>query len=526
MNQALNLAVIELLEARNTLSLKSLEQVKNVPDVTAPNQGELRNLINSGIIPELELVHCINAISGFSVMDRDHFPLSALPESVGLSRFLKDHESIPVSINNGSLDLVMSDPSNTFIIKIVEAKLNCRVRPCIGVRSDIVSHLNQLYRDTQDSTRAASVQNQDTPSDLDSDSPLIRDIHKLLQSGVSRGASDIHFEPSSAGLVVRFRVNGLLETVQNFSKDDRPRVIARLKLMSKLDVTQKRLAQNGRFQFPANGRTLDFRSSTLPLHNGESIVLRILEAQLGEAPLKELGFRQSVVDRLTHDVNLRQGLILVTGPTGSGKSTTLYSLLSMLNKPELKLITIEDPVEISLRNTNQIQVDEEHGVGFAAALKSVLRQDPDVIMVGEIRDLETAQLAAQAALTGHLVLATLHTNSAIAAMARLRNLGIPDFLIDSSLRGILGQRLIRKACVECCAVSENGCRQCNGTGFSRRTVVAEYLPFREHHTLQTPVNELNNQLLDGMTMLSDANRLLSDGLTTEQEVHRVLGIYV
>ena len=215
---------------------------------------------------------------------------------------------------------------------------------------------------------------------------------------------------------------------------------------------------------------------------------------------------------------------MVTGPTGSGKTTTLYSLLSSINKPELKLISIEDPVELDIENINQIQVDEEHGIDFAEALRSVLRQDPDVIMVGEIRDEKTAQLAAQAALTGHLVLSTLHTSSAVSAIARLRNLGLADYLIDGSLKGILAQRLLRTSCSNCAKDSPiKQCQNCSGSGYSGRTAIAEYLPFREYHTLKTPSNELHNHLLDTLTLKHQADQLVKRGVSTQQEVFRVLG---
>lgn len=523
MNQALNLAVIEQLEMEGALTPAALERAKNISKPLTSAHGELKSLLNSGVVPEKELAISISAATKLGLIYQVDFPEQALRESTSLARFLKEHEALPLGLNKGRLDLIMSDPSNTFIIKVLEAKLDCQVRPYIGIRSEIISHLNRLYSEQPAFNVRAQDSGQDTPKDLDNESPLVQGVHKILQNAVSQGASDIHFEPNDDGLQVRLRVNGLLRTTHKFTNAERKKVIARLKLMSKLDVTQNRLAQNGRFQFPADGRILDFRVSTLPLHNGESVVLRLLEAQLGQASLDKLGFRPSLVRRLTEEVTHRQGLILVTGPTGSGKSTTLYSLLSLLNQPDLKLISIEDPVEINLPNVNQIQIDEEYGVGFAAALKSVLRQDPDIIMVGEIRDVETAQLAAQAALTGHLVLATLHTNSAIAAISRLRNFGLPDFLIDSSVRGILAQRLLRTKCDVCRGINHDQCQNCSGSGFDGRTTVAEYLPFREHHTLQTPSNELNNQLLDGMTMHSDANRLLKNERTTEREIHRILG---
>jgi type II secretory ATPase GspE/PulE/Tfp pilus assembly ATPase PilB-like protein len=267
------------------------------------------------------------------------------------------------------------------------------------------------------------------------------------------------------------------------------------------------------------------------LNNGESIVLRLLEAELSKSSLSDLGFTPDLAEKLQQQVSQQQGLILVTGPTGSGKTTTLYSLLSYLNRPELKIISIEDPVELSIPGINQIQVDEQHGLSFADALRSVLRQDPDIIMVGEIRDKETAQMAAQAALTGHLVLSTLHTSSAPAAVTRLQNLGLPNYLISATLSGVLAQRLLRRICEECSGASADvisaTCQSCDASGFIGRTSVAEYLPFGEIKGLNLGANnieeELQKNLLNGVSLNADGINKVDQGLTNNTELTRVLG---
>ena len=513
MNQAFKSAVINQLEKNETLNQAVVTKINQLPTATSDSQGALTSIIESGLVPENMLAQSICLAAGLDPVSAGSYPNRALKHTTELARFLRDHEAIPLNIENDILELAMTDPSNRFITKIIESKLNCSVKPKVAIRSELVENLHRLYpTDIQKS--------QESVQGLNTNSPLIRELNRILHTAASKGASDIHFEPCAQGLKIRYRVNGVMQEAQSFAEDDTAKIVARLKMLAKLDVTEKRRAQNGRFKLNTEGRVLNFRLSSLPLHNGESIVLRLLENALGKATLGDLGFDECLVNELNSVLLSQQGLLLVTGPTGSGKTTTLYSLLSSINKPELKIISIEDPVELDLENINQIQVDEDYGVDFASALKSVLRQDPDVIMVGEIRDQKTAELAAQAALTGHLVLSTLHTNSASSAITRLRNLGLPDYLIDGSLRGVLAQRLVRTYSEQSIGMEGN----LNKAIFESRSAIAEYLPFREHHTLRTPVSELQNYLLNGQTLAHQAHGLVDAGKTTAQEIHRVLGL--
>jgi general secretion pathway protein E len=419
----------------------------------------------------------------------------------------------------------------------------------MALRSELLEALARVYpngrsADTKTGkTKTGNVDlsdDLDLPDDLNSDSVLVRDLHRLIQRAVSSNASDIHFEPVESRLRVRFRIHGLLRDIDSFSDQYADQVVARLKLMSKLDVTERRQAQNGRFKFPADGRMVDLRVSTLPLHDGESIVLRLLEFGLSQLSLQGLGFSDDIAESIQQAISSQQGLVLITGPTGSGKSTTLYALLNQLNRPELKLISIEDPVELNIAGINQIQVDEDHGISFAAALKTVLRQDPDVIMVGEIRDAETAQLAAQAALTGHLVLATLHTPSAASAITRLINLGLPEYLVSSTVKAVLAQRLLRRVCRDCQDQSQDtdsaeACSTCAGLKYSGRTTIAEYLPpsalvgqvSEGASCVSGQVSEqlMATKLLNGVSLHDDAARLIACGETDQAEVFRVLGFH-
>jgi general secretion pathway protein E len=486
-------------------------------------KGAVRSIIDNGLVPEVIFAEALSAAYQTPQIGREQLPSLAVEGTQDLSGFLIEHEALPLSLAEGVLSLAMTDPSDTFLLQVLAAKLKCQVEPYVALRSDLLEALIQAY--PKHGSAALSIGKVDLPDDLDSDSTLVRDLHRLIQRAVSSNASDIHFEPLESRLRVRFRVHGLLREIDSFSADHADQIIARLKLMSKLDVTERRRAQNGRFKFPADGRMIDLRVSTLPLHDGESIVLRLLEFGLSQQPLQGLGFSQEIADAMQQAISAQQGLVLITGPTGSGKSTTLYALLNQLNTAQLKLITIEDPVELNIAGINQIQVDEDYGVSFSAALKTVLRQDPDVIMVGEIRDAETAQLAAQAALTGHLVLATLHTPSAASAITRLTNLGLPDYLVSSTVRAVLAQRLLRSVCRVCINTdSAVACANCAGVKYAGRTTIAECLPasaFKGQVTEQL----LATRLLNDISLEDDARRLIASGETDQAEVFRVLGFH-
>lgn len=521
MNQAnLKSTISDILERfvdRGYLSNTQLAQLKS------SNTSNLGSLIDNGLVPERAFAEVLSDAYQVPLISSGQLSTLAVAGTHALSSFLIEHEALPLSLNNTELLVAVADPSDQFILQVLRSKFNCEVKVCVALRSDLLEALTNVY--SEKDRPLSTVGNSDLPDDLDNDSSLVRELHRLIQRAVSINASDIHFEPIDSGLRVRFRVHGMLRDIHNFSSSQRDQVIARLKLMSKLDVTQRRQAQNGRFKFPADGRITDLRVSSLPLHDGESIVLRLLEFGLSQLSLQELGFSDAVANSMQQAINTQQGLVLITGPTGSGKSTTLYSLLNRLNKSERKLITIEDPVELNIAGVNQIQVDDEYGLSFSVALKTVLRQDPDVIMVGEIRDAETAQLAAQAALTGHLVLATLHTASAASAITRLQNLGLPEYLVASTVKAVLAQRLLRCVCQSCIGERDsNTCTNCAGTKYSGRTTIAELLPASVFDsTDELSEDALSSQLLGGLSLKHDALRVTTEGITDNAEVFRVLG---
>ncbi|MBE9568032.1 MAG: type II secretion system ATPase GspE [Proteobacteria bacterium] len=389
------------------------------------------------------------------------------------------------------------------------------------------------------------------PEDLmeaDDDAPIIRLINALLSEAIKVSASDVHIEPFENHMRVRFRVDGMLREILQPPGNIAPLVISRIKVMAKLDIAEKRLPQDGRISLRVAGRAVDVRVSTLPSGHGERVVMRLLDKQAGRLDLEQLGMSDSVHDNFHDLLHKPHGIILVTGPTGSGKTTTLYAGLTVLNVKSRNILTVEDPIEYYIDGIGQTQVNTKVDMTFARGLRSILRQDPDVVMIGEIRDLETASIAVQASLTGHLVLSTLHTNSAIGAVSRLRDMGVEPFLLASSLIGLMAQRLVRNLCPHCkrphtitakerewlgmeeadetVIYSPQGCSECNHLGYNGRSGLYEFIPV--DHKLQNMIHEGESEqvmedyartISPGLTQ--DGKRMILDGHTSLEEVLRV-----
>ena len=364
------------------------------------------------------------------------------------------------------------------------------------------------------------------------DAPVIRMINALLTQALREGASDIHIEPFEQISVVRFRIDGTLRDVVRPKKAIHASLVSRIKIMAQLDIAEKRLPQDGRITLRVGGKPVDVRVSTLPTGHGERAVLRLLDKQAGQLGLQHLGMNEEVLEQFDKLIAQPHGIVLVTGPTGSGKTTTLYAALTRLNDASSNILTVEDPVEYELEGVGQTQVNARIDMTFAKALRAILRQDPDIIMIGEIRDLETAQIAVQASLTGHLVLATLHTNDSAAAVTRLLDMGIEPFLLSSSLLGVVAQRLVRKLCPHCKTTDgktwqANGCEHCGQTGYQGRVGVYELLLTTEqiraqihNHASEAEIRVTAQR--DGMrTMREDGERWLVNGTTTQAELMRV-----
>ena len=364
------------------------------------------------------------------------------------------------------------------------------------------------------------------------DAPVIRMINALLTQSLREGASDIHIEPFEQTSVVRFRIDGTLRDVVRPRKAIHASLISRIKIMSQLDIAEKRLPQDGRITLRIGGKPVDVRVSTLPTGHGERAVLRLLDKEAGRLDLSHLGMSPALLPQFDRMINQPHGIVLVTGPTGSGKTTTLYAALSRLNASTTNILTVEDPIEYDLPGVGQTQVNARIDMSFAKALRAILRQDPDVIMIGEIRDLETAQIAVQASLTGHLVLATLHTNDAAAAVTRLLDMGIEPFLLSSSLLGVMAQRLVRKLCVHCKRQDGHtwhavGCDKCGNTGYHGRVGVYELLQTTDairaqiHNRASEAEIRVEAQKSGMKTMREDGERWLQEGVTTQAELLRV-----
>jgi len=476
--------------------------------------------------------------------------------------------AMPYAIDNGTLRVAIADPGN--IQGIDELRLATRYPLELGVASkeDILAEIRRLARASEAFGARAAVEDElalveeeEEADDLEvddgiSDAPLVRLVNSVIFQAAEDGASDVHFEPQEDALLVRFRVDGVLQEVQRIPKRMMPGVLTRLKVLAKLDIAERRKPQDGRISLnaAAAGRTMDVRVATLPTVEGESIVMRLLDKSKKAPTLEELGMSDEMRGELELLIRKPTGALLVTGPTGSGKSTTLYAALTEINRPEINIITVEDPVEYRLQGVNQVQINLKAGLTFATALRSILRSDPDVVMVGEIRDGETAKISIEAALTGHLVLSTLHTNDAPQALTRLNEMGVEPFLTGAAVSAVLAQRLARKLCTHCCEMytpntaellkarvspevtaasdgmvfyRKKGCPRCNQTGYKGRIGIYQLLTMSEQleslAVTKASREDIERAAIgEGMrTLWDDGLAKVAAGLTSIEELARV-----
>lgn len=469
---------------------------------------QLRFLRNEDILKAISIQL---GIPYLSVLRTDEVPLD-LVRKVPIN-FAKRNELLPFKKEGDELQVAIADPININALDDLRILMGLSIRPIIASSGQIVEAINDLYNRNTETERAVmddlSEENLDTlaqelqePQDLldaSDEAPIIKLVNSLLFRAVKSKASDIHVEPFEKDLVVRFRIDGLLYDIMHPPKKVQNSVISRIKIMANLNIAEKRIPQDGRIRIKIAGKDIDIRVSTLPTSFGESVVMRLLDKSKVVLSLDTMGIAEKNLVTVTELINKSHGIILVTGPTGSGKTTTLYGMLSQINSTDLKIITVEDPVEYQLSGINQIQVNSKIDLTFASALRSILRQDPDVVMVGEIRDKETAEIAIQASLTGHLVISTLHTNDSASSIARLIDMGVEPFLVASSVIGIIAQRLARTVCRECAVrykpspeemqqigvtpeqvgdkmfLKAKGCPACLDTGYAGRTGLHEIL---------------------------------------------------
>ena len=516
-------------------------------------------LINDRVITEQELTEASADVYGLSTVDLVGFPVDAAAfAKIPLSMVLR-HRVLGIAMTDTELVVAVSDPGDVVALDDVRASTDLDVRPVVVARSELRKLIDKLQREGTDlADMAGSLRNEQaevsniTAGASGDDAPIVRYVNSLLDQAIQNRASDLHIEPTEHDLRVRYRIDGVLHEVDTVPKSVQSALISRLKIMSNVDITERRVPQNGRISVQLGQRVVDLRTATLPTVWGEKIVLRVLDTGGIDLELKKLGFSDHNYGRFSASFTKPHGMLLVTGPTGSGKSTTLYATLTEISKPTVNIITVEDPVEYRLAGVNQVQVNHKAGLTFAAVLPAILRSDPDVVLIGEIRDRVTAQLAVEASLTGHLVLSTLHTNDAPSAVTRLIEMGIEPFLVGSSIDCVLAQRLARRLCDWCkqeYAPTDQelsaarwpedelgrpdilwrpvGCRSCSNTGYRGRVALHEVMPISEEIERLTVERASANEVrkvakLEGMHELRfDGLSKAGEGKTSLHEVIRV-----
>lgn len=517
-------------------------------------------LVRLGVLTEQEVAVVLSRhIRVPLAMTRD-YPEAAL-EDLGISvNYMRSSEILPLRIENGVLHAAMSDPLNEFALGAMQMATRCTIKAYLGMPSEIRANIERLYAEseTADSDEFEITSADDGTDDIEqlkdmaSEAPVIKIVNQIMTQAMSMRASDIHVEPFENHLKVRYRIDGVIHEVESPPAHMIAAVLSRIKLMARLNIAERRLPQDGRIQLKAQGKEIDMRVSTVPTMHGESVVMRLLDKNSVNLDLSSLGFSPENFERLQNELKAPHGVVLVTGPTGSGKTTTLYSALTQMNTPENKVLTVEDPVEYELEGINQIQANPKIGLTFSDALRSIVRQDPDIIMIGEMRDVETARIAVQSALTGHLVLSTLHTNDAASAVTRLMDMGIEDYLITSTVNCVLAQRLVRRLCPQCREAKPvmaemdkeiglrqyqpegelrlwhaKGCSACGHTGYKGRSAIHEVLVVDDdirrrvlNHADAGVIQEEARK--NGMrTMYEDGLMKALQGVTTLEEVLRV-----
>jgi type IV pilus assembly protein PilB len=425
----------------------------------ARGQSLGRTLVEIGVLTEGQLVAALARQVGMAFVDLDEYPVDRSAVSMVPAALCRRYTVLPVGFQDGSLILATADPGNVVAVDDVRTVSGMSVLPIVATFENLSRAIDRFCRaDGEMEDLSSAFEEEQRPADLDlskigdsveDDAPIVRYVNLLVTQAISDRASDIHIEPTEHDLRVRYRIDGVLHEMQRSPKQIQGGVISRVKILSDIDIAERRKPQDGRMSVTHNGRKIDLRVATLPTVWGEKIVMRILDNSTASLDLRDLAFLDHNYETYREAYTKPYGMILVTGPTGSGKSTTLYATLNAVSKPEINVITVEDPVEYRLPGINQVQVNPKAGLTFAGALRSILRSDPDVVLLGEIRDHETAQIAIEAALTGHLVLSTLHTNDAPSAVTRLVEMGIEPFLVGSALDAVVAQRLARRLCAKC-----------------------------------------------------------------------------
>jgi type IV pilus assembly protein PilB len=546
------------------MGLVTEEQIENAisrQHETHKRLGQL--LVEDGVVTHLDLTKALAQKFGVSFLDLTSTSLDGAASGYIDEKLARRYGAAPIRfLDDNTLLVAMADPQNLQVLQDLEIITGFAIQPAIASEEDIFGAIAKIYRDRpevgeSDEENAALTEGEGEITDIrdaTEEAPIVKLVNSVIAQSVDDGASDIHFEPQAKELMVRFRIDGVLHEIMSVPRRMQNGVISRLKIMSDLDIAERRVPQDGRIGLMVGGKPIDMRVATLPTVYGEKIVMRLLDKSNVMLDLKDLGFAEKALKRFQKSFAKPYGATLVTGPTGSGKSTTLYAALNILNSPEKNVITVEDPVEYRLTGINQVQVNTRAGMTFSAALRSILRCDPDIVMIGEIRDRETAQIAIEAALTGHLVLSTLHTNDAPGALSRLTEMGVEPFLTSSAVDCVLAQRLARRLCKECkepyTATREmlrkndfppevsdrddvvlhraKGCSRCNNTGYKGRLGLYEVMIVSEAIRRLTVERKSADEIsrvaaAEGMKSLrEDGIDKVLLGMTSVEEVARVI----
>jgi len=538
------------------------EQLGQILDLQAEKGGLLGPLlVQLGFISERDLAEALAESTGWTLAGKDDY-LDPVTDDMPVSvDFLRQHYAVPLRLTNDVAEVALADPGDGFVLEALKLALGRPITPRIGLMSDIHAALTRRFPGVGEVETQAGEPGRTAGSEADeiahlrdmaSEAPVIRRVNELIARALELRASDIHIEPFEHGVMVRYRIDGALRPIPLPRGIAPAAIISRIKVMANLNIAERRLPQDGRIKVRVEGREVDMRISTVPTLHGESVVLRLLDRGDVRLDFAALGFEGDTLRRFKKMLARPHGIVLVTGPTGSGKTTTLYAALSTLNTPDKKILTVEDPVEYQLEGINQIPVRPQINLTFANALRAILRQDPDIIMIGEMRDIETARIAVQAALTGHKVFSTLHTNDAASSITRMQDMQVDDYLLTSTIDGVLAQRLVRCLCPHCrepytppdAVIREldldrlaggqpptlyraGGCAACDNTGYRGRTTILELMVMSEalrraiiaHQDADT-LRQIAQQ--EGMIdMRSDGLRKALAGLTTVEEVERV-----
>jgi len=548
----------QLLLKNNVVTEKQLAQALERQKETGASLG--RVLLELGMVKENQLAEIIARELGLEYVDLLEYKINIQATTSIDESMARRYNCIPIDFEDGKLVVAMADPTNIYALDDIRLSTGYEVKPVVSAREDILNAIQRYYHLDTDVVEEALQSKEEEEAEgitgVVDDTPLVRFTTTMITEAINRGASDIHIDPRENEVLIRYRIDGVCQEIKRLPKNVHEGIVSRIKIISDLNIAERRVPQDGHFGLVTNGKSIDFRVAVLPTVYGEKVVMRILDKSSILLRLEDLGFLPEALEKYRQAFTKPHGALLVTGPTGSGKSTSLYATLNVLNTEHKNITTVEDPVEYRLAGINQVQVNPKAGLTFANALRNILRTSPDILMVGEIRDRETAKTAIEAALTGHLVLSTLHTNDAPSALPRLIEMGVEAFLVSSAVNCVMAQRLVRKLCPNCKVpyepdmevlkaldfpyedmddlilykANENGCAKCGGTGYKGRIGLYEVMPMSEEIKKLTVKEASATTIMkqakeEGLiTMRDDGFIKVKMGITSIEEVMRVVAI--